>query len=196
MIVVDVETTGLDPNKNSLLSIGAIDFQKPERSFYEECRVWEGAQIEEDALTVNGFTKEEVIDPQKKTEADIVTSFLHWAEQAEDHTLAGQNPFFDLSFIKSASYRAGADFFLASRTIDLHTVCFTHMIRRKIIPPREKGRTALNSDAIMKYVGIPTEPKPHVGINGAIWETEAFNRLLYNENLLPQFREYPIPWTA
>ena len=57
MIVVDVETSGLDDEKNSLLSIGAVDFYNPKNQFYGECRVREGAEVNPEALEVNGFTE-------------------------------------------------------------------------------------------------------------------------------------------
>jgi DNA polymerase III epsilon subunit-like protein len=34
MIIVDVETSGLDINNHQILSIGAIDLENPERQFY------------------------------------------------------------------------------------------------------------------------------------------------------------------
>ena len=48
MIIIDVETTGLDPKKYSIVSIGAVDFKKPMRTFYEECRIWDGAEVSEE----------------------------------------------------------------------------------------------------------------------------------------------------
>jgi len=42
MVVVDVETSGLDPQKYAMLSIGAVDFENPERQFYAECRAFDG----------------------------------------------------------------------------------------------------------------------------------------------------------
>ena len=72
MIVLDIETTGVDALKNSIVSIGAIEFENPEERFYEECRIWDGAEINPLALEVNGYTEEEVKDINKKTEADVV----------------------------------------------------------------------------------------------------------------------------
>ena len=65
MIIVDVESSGVDPVKHSLLSIGAIDFLNPKNQFYGECRVWDGAHIMDEALAVNGFTKEQITNKKK-----------------------------------------------------------------------------------------------------------------------------------
>lgn len=194
MIVVDVETTGIDANKCSLASIGAIDFNHPENTFYGECRVWTGAHISEEALKVNGFTELSLHDLNKYTEATLIQAFLDWIMKADEHTVGGQNPFFDTDFLRAAAHRAGIEFNLPKRVIDLHSICYAHMIMKGLTPPISGHRTDINSDFIMKYVGLEPEPKPHVGINGAIWEAEAFSRLLYNKPLLDQFKSHNIPW--
>lgn len=194
MIIVDVETTGTNSNKHSLVSIGAIDFLDPSRTFHEECRIWEGAHVMEEALAVNGSTQESITDPVKKSEAEITALFFEWAMQSRNHMLAGQNPLFDIGFLQQAAERAGLNFPVAHRSLDQHTVAYVHMLGRSIVPPVKNGRSDLNSDMIMEYVGIPAEPKPHIALNGAIWEAEAFSRLLYDRPLLDQFKNYPIPW--
>src|SRR5689334_18151096 len=104
MIFVDIEATGLDPRTHSILSIGAIDLVNPTRQFYEECRAWDGAHISEEALQVNGFTREEATDPTKKTEGEAVRMFLAWAWEIEgDRTLAGQNVSFDRDYLQFAA---------------------------------------------------------------------------------------------
>ena len=60
MIVADLETTGLDSRKHSILSIGAMDFENQENTFYGECRIRENSEIDEEALRVNGFTREKI----------------------------------------------------------------------------------------------------------------------------------------
>lgn len=194
MIVLDVETTGTEAAKHSLVSIGAVDFLHPERQFYRMCRIWEGAHVMPEALVVNGFTEIEICDTKKKTDAELVKEFLEWTEKAEDRTIAGQNPHFDIDFIKWTCLRNNINYTLSHRTIDQHTLCYSHMIKRGIVPPLKNKRTNLNSDGIMKYVGIPEEPKPHIAINGAVWEAEAFSRLLHDKKLFPQFEKYDIPW--
>jgi len=196
MIVVDVEASGTEYHKHSIVSVGALDFDSPENTFYDECRIWEGAHIMDEALDVNGFTKEEVQDTNKKSEAELVRAFLAWAMDIDDRTLVGQNVSFDRDFIKTAAERAGENYTLPYRTIDTHTLAYMHMVKRGITPPfdKEKHRTALNLDAILNYVGIPEEPTPHNALTGALSHAEVAARLLNDRQLLENFKQYPILW--
>src|SRR3989344_821414 len=107
MLVIDVEASGTEPHKHSIVSVGALDFANPKDRFYEECRVWDGAHIMDEALSVNGFTREQVTDPKKQSEADLIHAFLQWAEDLPERTLAAQNVSFDRDFLKAAAERAG-----------------------------------------------------------------------------------------
>lgn len=192
MIVADIEATGIDFHKHSLLSIGAVDFEHPERQFYGECRMWDGANIMSDALAVNGFTKENCIDPRKQTMKELMDSFLVWIEGCEDKTLAGQNPSFDRDFLNDSFSRSSIGWHFSYRTLDLNSMAYMDMIKRGIPVQHKNDRADLSLDTILKYVGLPEEPKPHHGLTGAKLEAEAFSRLLYSKNLLPEFAEYPI----
>jgi DNA polymerase III epsilon subunit-like protein len=193
MIIVDIEATGTDEIKHSILSLGAIDFDNPSNQFYEECRSFDGAHIMDEALVVNGFTKEETLDINKQTDEDLIKHFIEWTKTVKDHTFAGQNPSFDRDFILRATNRYHIDSPFAYRTIDLHSVCYTHMIKKGIKPPVINGRSDLNSDKIMQYVGIPAEPHPHNALNGAKIAAEALSRLLFSRKLLPEFEKFEMP---
>lgn len=196
MIIVDVEASGTEYHTHSIVSIGAIDFADPTRQFYDECRIWDGAHIMDEALEVCGFSREEVTDSAKKTEAEIVEAFLAWAMDSAEHTITGQNPSFDRDFIRAGALRAHLDWPLAYRTIDTHTLCYMHMVNRGLTPPVEDGRSALNLDRVLNYVGIPDEPEPHNALTGAMCHAEVTSRLLYNREFLEEFKQYPIPWKA
>src|SRR3989344_6373705 len=100
MLVIDVEASGVEAHKHSIVSVGALDLHNPSNRFYEECRVWDGAHIMDDALAVNGFTKEQITDPKKQSEADLVHKFMEWSEGLEERTFAGQNGSFHPGFFK------------------------------------------------------------------------------------------------
>ncbi len=194
MLIVDIETSGTNPLKHSIISLGAFDLRDPQRHFSDLCRIWDGAHIMDEALNYNGFHETEITDQTKQSEGQLIERFLEWAMTSEDHTVAGQNPHFDFNFIQQACARSGLNFPLAKRLIDLHSICYFHMIRTGRVIPIEKGRSSLDSDKIMDYVGIPAEPKPHQALNGAKWETEAFHRLFFDQPLFEEFSKYPVPW--
>lgn len=195
MLIIDVEASGTEAHKHSIVSVGALDFANPSNRFYEECRVWDGAHIMDEALEVNGFTKEQITDPKKQSEADLVHAFMQWADGLEERTFAGQNVSFDRDFIKYAAERAGhTDWPFAFRTVDTHTLAYMHMVNRGVKPPVTKRRSALDLDAVLNYCGIPREPEPHNALTGALSHAEVVSRLLYGRKLLPEFNEYQIPW--
>lgn len=208
MIVIDVEASGIDPKRNSLLSIGAVDFNNPENQFYQECYAFEGAEIDQSAIAYCGFTMAEATDKTKLSEGEIVENFFNWAKDQKEMTLAGENlVWLDLAILSYAAERHGLkhDFAFKSqfsyqqpmpfgfRTIDLHSLSYAHHLSRGIKPPMEKGLTRLSADTTFRYVGIPPEPKPHQALNGAKYEAEAFSRLIHGTNLLPEFAQFAIP---
>ena len=194
MIIVDVEASGTDYHKHSIVSVGALDFDNPTNQFYDECRIWDGAHIMDEALVISGFSESEITDTRKKSEAEITKAFIAWALDIKEHTLAGQNVSFDRDFLKTAAQRAHLDWPFAYRTIDVHTLAYMHMINHSLTPPVENKRSALNLDAVLNYVGIPDEPTPHNALTGAFSHAETISRLLYNRKLLDEFQQYPIPW--
>lgn len=197
MIAVDVEASGIGSETHSILSVGAVDMSDPTRQLYEECRAWEGAHINDEALAVCGFTREQISDSSKQSEADLVHKFAAFAEPVADRTLAGQNVSFDRDILQAAAVRAGHTAWpFAHRTIDSHSLCWMHMVKRGLTPPidEEKRRSALNLDAILLYCGIPEEPVPHNALTGAKSHAEVISRLLWDKKLLPEFEQFDIPW--
>lgn len=197
MIAVDVEASGIGPDTHSIISVGAIDMDNPGRQLYEECRMWEGAHINEEALVVCGFTREQITDPAKQSEAELVHKFAAFAEPSSDRTLAGQNISFDRDILQAAAARAKHTAWpFAHRTIDCHSLAWMHMVKRGLTPPVDpvKKHSALNLDAILLYCGIPEEPTPHNALTGAKSHAEVISRLLYDKKLLPEFDGFDIPW--
>ena len=197
MLVVDVEASGTEPHKHSIVSVGALDFANPSNRFYEECRIWEGAHIMDEALAVCGFTREQIADPKKQSESDLIHTFLQWSQDLEERTLAAQNVSFDRDFLKAAAERAGhTEWPFSYRTIDIHTLAYAHMIGRGLEPPTDpaKKHSALDLDATLNYCGIPMEPMPHNALTGALSHAEVISRLLYDRKLLPEFDDFKIPW--
>ena len=197
MLVIDVEASGTEASKHSIVSVGALDFGNPTNRFYEECRIWDGAHVEDEALKVNGFTKVQITNSGKQSEADLVHLFLAWSESVDERTFAGQNVSFDRDFLKAGAQRAGhTKWSFAHRTIDTHTLCYMHMINNGLQPPvdKKKKHSALNLDTVMRYCGLRNEPEPHNALTGALSHAEVISRLLYGRKLLPEFAKFEIPW--
>ncbi len=196
MLIIDIEATGTNAHKHSILSIGALDLQNPTNRFYGECQIWPGAHVMDEALVVNGFTLEQINDSTKQTESELVTQFMEWTHQLSDRTPAGQNVSFDRAYLEAACARAGINFDVPFRTIDAHTLGVMHMTKLGLIPPFdvEHKHSALNLDGVMNYCGIPDEPDPHNALTGAMSHAEVVARLLYDRKLLPEFSQFEIPW--
>ncbi len=195
MIALDIEASSPNVTLGSILSLGAVDTDHPENQFYDECRIWDGAQVTDEALAVNGFSRDEAIDPQKKTEAELIAAFIAWAtDRPDNQTLLAQNVSFDRDYVRAACVRAGIESPFTDRTLDTHSLCWMHMQLRGIEQPVQDHHTRLNLDAVLVYCGIPQEPKPHNALTGALCHAEVFARMAYNQNILPEFAAYPIPW--
>ena len=50
MVAIDIEASGVNYEKNSIVSLGAIDMSDPGRRFYGECRIWDGAHVSPENL--------------------------------------------------------------------------------------------------------------------------------------------------
>lgn len=196
MIILDIEASGTEYDVHSIVSLGAIDFLNPGNRLYLECAIWEDAHIMDGALEVNGFTLEQITDPSKMSEGELVTQFLEWSFSMADRTLVGQNVSFDRDFLKHASHRAKLQWDLPYRTLDTHTMCWMHMVKQGIELPidSQHKRSMLDLDAVLNYCGIPSEPHPHNALTGAMCHAEVTSRLLYDKKLLPEFQEYEIPF--
>ena len=169
MIVIDIETSGTSPYKNSILSIGAVDFSNPERQFYQECQIEKDKEYSEEALNVNGFKKEELNDPKKNSLEKVLNEFIEWIKPVEDKTIGGHNVNFDAGFLNYSFKRYNIDFSFGHRVLDTPSLVYASILSRGLKIPLKNEKTDINSDYVFNYVGLPTEPKPHNALNGAKW---------------------------
>ena len=193
MIIVDVETTGMDTRLCSLLSIGAVEFERPENQLYIECRIFDGAHCDKQASEIHGFTDPQMRDLSKKTDREAVEAFLAWMRGCSEWTIAGQNVSFDRDFLKETAYRYHIDWPLAQRTVDLHSVAYYHYLKTGKSVPLKNNHSALNLDAILDHVGVKIGRGHHNALEDAKLEAEAFSRFFKGEGLLPEYSHFPVP---
>lgn len=199
MIVLDTETTGLSPKESAIVSIGAIDTETL-KTFYEECRIFEGAKVEPRALEVNGFTMDQIIDPIKKSLETVLHNVIDFIDHSPDKTIAGANPEFDRSFIQEGINRCKIMdtkynkplHFGGGMSLDLLSSMLYHYKQKNIVPPMKNGRVSINADTVFKYVGIFSDRKIHNALTDAKMEAEAFSRLIYGRKMLDEFMQFPI----
>lgn len=199
MIFVDVETTGLSPERHSIVSIGAVEFPKVGRFFYGECAPFLGAEIDDRALEVNGFIRDALV-ANPTTLEQVIEQFLEWSWGCSERTLAGHNVgSFDLQFLEYSARRLGVilndqnKWPFGHRVVDLHSICYSHFLRLGLTPPSKYKRSDLSLDKILEFVGLPAESRPHHALTGAQLEAEAYGRLVFGRSWLEQFKDLPVP---
>lgn len=195
MIVIDVGTTGLDPYKCSIVSVGAVDFNNRRNYFYKECKIFDGAEtsIDNKALEINGFTLEQITDPHKISLKEILKDFLGWIANIDNITLAGKNISFDRDFIKASLERYSLPYGFRHRSVDIHSVAYAHRLRQSIEVPIKNNITDINLDKTLEYIGLPKREGIHNALEDARVEAEALCRLIYGKNVFEEFKKYEIP---
>ncbi len=168
MIILDIETTGTNPVRNCLLSIGAVDYDTGSE-FYGECSITPGKLIHPKAMEINGFREEDVAPGVKLTPGMLYQKFIFWAAQVPDKLIAGQNvghldiPF--LEEIHAECFGPYVSFPFGYRSLDLHSVSFAVF------------GVSLNHREICERLCLPGEPKPHHALSGARSERDCFRAL-------------------
>lgn len=191
IIVIDLETSGLDPQAGGILQIGAIPLdpgstEKFERHVRHEWHMpWD-----EGAAKVHGLTRGEAGDPRRYTDTVAVDELLDWLDDTALGDLggraiiAGVSPRFDRDFLRAVAITGDMvdrfDGIISHRTFDLHTLAaavfaFTAGIA---IGELRNGLDGLCTDAIYDILGAGPEAKPHVALEGARRERMALLDLL------------------
>ncbi len=183
VLVLDVETTGLDPLSDGLASIGAVWLMDLTKTFYIECHIDKYRGIHDRALEVNGFTRDQILDPTKPTEQAAVQAFIDWANitcrhPIKDVIIGGEQPFFDRMFCQLRMTADGitdnleiyktstnwATWPFNHRMLDLHSVSF------------ERFHVSLNHVQTCQSLLLEPEDKPHHALKGALSEARCFRK--------------------
>jgi DNA polymerase III alpha subunit (gram-positive type) len=126
MIILDIESSGLDSGRAGIWQIGALELENPKNYFLEEGRIDDDDIIEKEALMVIGKTEAELRDKTKQTQKQLILNYLNWAKNIDERITGGHNIGWDVSFIqnKCIRYDLGSQFREVSgqRSIDLHVI--------------------------------------------------------------------------
>jgi len=211
VVVFDCETTGLDWKRNSIVSLGAVALPSGDE-FYEECKILPGTEIDVNALGVNGFTKDEVIDENKESAKELYLHFEKFCETHNAQALSGFNiEHFDLKMLFEIMAKENLDWKLPIKyidaKIDFEDYVFNNErfadLRNKIeaiyhfnvnssVSPNQKV-SHISMNRSMKFYGIDDEPEPHNALGGAKYATELFTLLYYKKHFIPEFEKFATP---
>lgn len=193
MMVLDLETSGLDYVKNSILSIGAIEFENPSNQFYIECRLADGTEADPESMAVNGFTMEEITSDDKEDLKSALLKFCKWMDTLKDRTIGGHNVQFDIRFLKHYFKIFDIDYKIGSRCVDTYALTYVHFLQRGVRPPMKDNKADITSNVAFSYCGLEKEPMPHNSLTGVKMMAESMSRLIYGKELLDEFREFRMP---
>ena len=104
-IAFDLETTGLSPDKNEIIEVGALKVRegKVVDRFMEF--VCPTCEIPDKVVEITGITNDMVCN--SRCNCDVVTDFIDFCE---DDILIGHNIKFDYSFVKASAVKLGLSF--------------------------------------------------------------------------------------
>jgi DNA polymerase III epsilon subunit-like protein len=205
MIVVDIETSGLSPEKNGIWQIGALDLENPQNTFLQESKIDEDDEVAQEALTVTGKTESDLRSSELQSQKELLQNLFEWVSKIENKTLIAHNTPFDYGFLSSKTQKYNLKFPFPHRNLDLHVVAAMKYFELNNEFLFENGKSALNLPKILEMCGIPDERiqiheskvvkpgSPHDALEDTKLEAECFSRLVYGKNLLQEFDKFPIP---
>ncbi|MGI5935909.1 MAG: PolC-type DNA polymerase III [Oscillospiraceae bacterium] len=138
-VAFDIETTGLDSEKDRITEIGAVIFRGGEALDRFEIFVNPGMPLPREVVELTGITDRDVFDAPGQGEA--VEAFLRFAG---DRPLVAHNAEFDIGFIEAACRRNGLPFNL----VYLDTLA----IAQSLMPELKKYRL----DVVAERLGLPS----------------------------------------
>ena len=177
ILFIDTETGGIDPAKNSLLSLALVVWKEAEIKASMEILINDGIlDVTAKALEINGIDLE---DHKKKAVAPAVAlqqfdGFLkqHFPE-GEKIVLGGHNITFDVNFLNAFLTKNGYSFQqrFSHRFVDTATILFYLYLTGKI-----KKKIVSSQDAF-EYFGITVDGR-HTALGDVLATAQFFSRLI------------------
>ena len=193
MIVLDIETSGLNFNKCGIWQIGALDLINPLNVFLDVARIDDKDEIEEGALRVTGKTFNELRDTNKKSQKELIENFFNWFNKTEYKNCICQNPQFDLGFLITKSVKYGLEIPFHHRAFDLHSIAsfkYFQIYGKFLI---KEGKSDMGLTNTLKFCGLEDNRKTHNALEDCKLTAECFSRLIYGKNLFSEYNNFKIP---
>lgn len=72
MIVLDIETSGIYPERHGIWQIGALELENPSNVFLEEGRIDDEDVVEEEAVKVHGKNEAYLRNSEKQSQRELI----------------------------------------------------------------------------------------------------------------------------
>lgn len=210
MIVLDIETSGINTGKCGIWQIGALELENPKNYFLQEGRIDDEDSIEEMALIVTGKTETELRNRKKQSQRQLIINYLDWIDSVKEKMFTGQNVGWDISFIQNKCINYGLmDRFRevqSQRSSELHTLAqdkYFQIHGHYLVD--EKGKSKMNLSQELEFCNLPDERinvtgenvvkegKSHNALEDCMLEGEIFSRLRDGRNLFQEYKKFKIP---
>jgi len=165
----DVETTGLDETQHEIIEIGLVLADQRTLDVIAKMNVLVKPEhierAEARALEVNGYDEEKWRDAGPLKDAMDV-----YAQMTRNAMFIAHSVTHDWAFIKAAFRQTGVMNQMDYHRIDLWTVAYEAL-------KDAADCHSLRLKDICSFLGVPEEPMPHRGINGALSALEVYRQL-------------------
>jgi len=203
MIVLDIETSGLDFVRNGVWQIAAIDLHTG-KQFLSEGRIDDDDEIlmsadprslvpTKSVFDVVGKTEDQLKDKKKQSQKALIEEFFGWLKDADEKNFVCQNPQFDWGFltVKARKYELKIPFHF--RAFDIHSIAQTKYFQVKGKFLMDGNHSGMNLTKVLKFCGMKDERKKHNALEDAKLTAECFSRLMYGKGMLDEFKIFKVP---
>lgn len=187
LVVIDTETGGLDPSKDSILSIALVvwSLNNPVVKYKEWFVLEDHLVISKQLVKATRVDVDHIVDLKKLKEkgmsprgvCDEIFHFLHTeSNQGSKHTIAGHNiGSFDLGFIKRLFRLGGySNYFPFSyRVVDTHSISKYLKLAGYEMPEK------ITSDSLLDFFDIQVKPENrHTALGDAMATAKLLSKLI------------------
>jgi len=178
LISLDTETSGLDPQANDVLAIGAVDIESG-AEFYAQIRWDRPVLCTPEAMKINGLSIHDGIRPDS-----VMSQFIKFLPEDNDLRIIGMNPRFDREFVKECWEEvvgSSVRFPLHYRTVDINS-CFVMMDKvfgEEDGYSRKRIEDLAHADCKKRFINDSRRIGPHHALYDAWHNVFMWDRIMY-----------------
>ena len=195
MIVVDLEMSGLVPEKCGIFEIGAVDLESRE-TFFGNCRIDEEDVIinvgDKTVEEVTGRSEEQMRSKDKQSQKGLLEDFFSWIESKKDKIIVCHN-FSDIIFLNAKARKYKLKVPYGYRAFDLHSVGHFKYQQLKGDFLISEGISDFGLSNLLEFVGMKDIRDKHNALEDAKLEAECFFRVVYGEGFFEEYEKFAVP---